>query len=292
MGRLVQTSSVAVHVSVCPAETPTDRPRPVVGGDYYECCLVRRGCFDYRDRRGDVLVNPNTCIFGAPDQHGEVNHPVAGGDQDTMVFVSAEVFAGLAADEDTAPLAAPVTPRMQVTHRRLLAAVRAGQEAMVLEEIALDLISSGLAQVEPGRVAARRPATGKARRQLVEDARLLLVTDPTITTVTELARRLCCSPHHLSRTFAALTGTTLGTYRTMLRVNLALEHLAERHLPLAEVAAMCGFADHGHLTRTMRRYIGDTPLQLRSLLAAPQEQRVQGHNARLPGRPRIAVQPT
>jgi AraC-like DNA-binding protein len=267
MGIVVETPAFSIHVSVCPAETPTDKPRPVIGDHSYECCLVRRGCFDYRDHRGSTLVDPNTCIFGAPQQHGEVVHPVAGGDQDTMVFVAPEVFAEIAADDDTVPLAAPVTPRMQVTHRRLLAAARAGHDAMVLEEMALDLISSGLAQVQPRRMAARRPTTRSARRQLVEDARLLLVTDPAISTITQLARELCCSPHHLSRTFASLTGTTLGAYRTMLRVNLALEYLAEARLPLAEVAALCGFADHGHLTRTIRRHTGDTPLRLRGLLA-------------------------
>ncbi len=265
--QIIDTPAVAVHVSVCPAETPTDKPRPVIGDHYYECCVVRRGCFDYRDRRGSTLVDPNTCIFGAPRQHGEVTHRAPGGDQNTTVFFSAEVFEGLGAGDELVPLAAPVTPRMQLTHRLLLAAARSGRDAMVLEELALDLISSGLAQVEPKRVAARRPTTRSARRQLVEDARLLLVIDPAISTVTELAGRLSCSPHHLSRIFASHTGITLGAYRTMLRVNLALDYLAECTMPLADVAARCGFADHGHLTRTVRRYTGDTPTGLRALLA-------------------------
>jgi AraC-like DNA-binding protein len=155
---------------------------------------------------------------------------------------------------------------MHVTRRRLVAAARTGQDRMVLEEMALDLVVSALAQVEPRRVAARRPATRRARRQLVEDARLLLAADPALSTVTELAARLSCSPHHLSRIFAADTGTTLGAHRTRLRLSLALDYLAEHGMPLADVAARCGFADHGHLTRTMRRYTGDTPARLRRLI--------------------------
>lgn len=267
MDPIVDTRSVSVHVSVCPATTPVDRPRPVIGRDDFELCLVRQGCFGYRDGRGGILVDPTTCIFGAPHQHGEVTHPAPGGDRNTIVFVSARVFADLAAADDTVPLAAPVTPRMQVTHRRLLAAARAGQDPMVLEEMAIDLVATGLAQIEPERMAARRPATRRARRQLVEDARLLLATDPTLSTVTELASRLSCSPHHLSRIFAGHTGTTLGAYRTRLRLNLALEYLAEDRLSVADVAARCGFADHGHLTRTVRRHTGNTPAGLRALFA-------------------------
>ena len=266
MASIAENAGVTVHVSACPAGTPVDAPRAVAGRDEYEVCLVRRGCFSYRDRRGRVLADPATCILGAPGQHGEVSHPAPGGDQDLMVFLSPGVFATLAAGEERVPLAAAVTPRMQVTHRRLLAAARTDPDPMVLQEMALDLVATALGQAEPARVAAGRPATRRARRQLVEDARVLLAADPAIATVTELAARLCCSPHHLSRIFAAHTGISLGAYRTRLRLNLALEYLAEDRLPVAEVAARCGFADHGHLTRTVRRHVGDTPARLRALL--------------------------
>ena len=196
-----------------------------------------------------------------------MNHPVAGGDHDTMVFFSEEMFEEIDDGAGDLPLAAPVTPRMQLLHRRLLAAARTPHEAMQVEEIALELISSGLTYVEPKRSAANRPSTRTARRLLVEDARLLLATDPAIATVTELARRLHCSPHHLSRTFSSVTGVSLSTYRTWLKLNLALECIVENRLPLADVATQCGFADHGHLTRTIRRHTGDTPTRLRALLA-------------------------
>ena len=56
-----------------------------------------------------------------------------------------------------------------------------------------------------------------------------------------------------------------------LRVLRALDRLRDRGVPLAEVAADCGFADHAHMTRSLRRHLGTTPSRLRAEL---DEQRV------------------
>jgi len=96
----------------------------------------------------------------------------------------------------------------------------------------------------------------------------VLTDDPTRSSLLDLAVELACSPHHLSRVFHEQTGTTLSAYRTQLRANLALEHLTgvTGSATLADVAAQCGFADHAHLTRTVRRHLGTTPAALRTLL--------------------------
>jgi hypothetical protein len=73
-----------------------------------------------------------------------------------------------------------------------------------------------------------------------------------------------CSPHHLSRVFSQLTGLTVSQYRNRLRVSLALERVAEGEPDLAGLAWDLGFADHAHLTRTVRAATGRTPSSLRA----------------------------
>jgi AraC-like DNA-binding protein len=77
---------------------------------------------------------------------------------------------------------------------------------------------------------------------------------------------LGCSPHHLSRLFREQTGHALAQFRTALRIELALERLMQGEDNLARVAADLGFADHAHLTRTMRATLGRTPSAMRALM--------------------------
>jgi AraC-like DNA-binding protein len=72
-----------------------------------------------------------------------------------------------------------------------------------------------------------------------------------------------CSPHHLSRLFHRRTGKTLVQHRSELRIHRALDRLREQDATLAEVAADAGFADHAHLSRSFRRFLGVTPSALR-----------------------------
>ena len=98
------------------------------------------------------------------------------------------------------------------------------------------------------------------------------MSDPDSTSVVDLARRVGCSPHHLSRVFRRLTGRTISQYRTELRVTHALDRLGGQDPDagtLARIAAETGFADHAHLTRTIRRMIGTTPRTLRAALGDP-----------------------
>jgi AraC-like DNA-binding protein len=261
---LVETGGVSVVVEQCPA-TVAPGPRELQGRDCFEVLFVRAGSFTYRDSRGAVFVDPTTCVLGGPRQVAELAHPTPGGDTDTIVLLSADAWHELTGDERV-PLCAPVTGSMQVAQRALLAGARRGVARMALEEEVLNLAAAALAQVEPARVAAGRPPTVRSRRQLAEDARTILVGDPAVSSVRAVAARLACSPHHLSRVFHEHTGMTLASYRTRLRVNLALELLADGGIGVAEVASRCGFADHAHLTRVLRRHTGSTPSVLQSAL--------------------------
>jgi transcriptional regulator GlxA family with amidase domain len=59
--------------------------------------------------------------------------------------------------------------------------------------------------------------------------------------------------------FHAGTGHTVSGYRRTLRARLALEHLRAGATNLARLAADTGFADHAHLTRTLKAEYGLPP---------------------------------
>lgn len=92
-----------------------------------------------------------------------------------------------------------------------------------------------------------------------------MVADPALSSVVDLAQLLSCSPHHLSRVFREQTGLTFSEYRRALRLAQAVERILDGERSLAQVAIDSGFADHAHLTRTLRRLYQLTPSQLRRL---------------------------
>lgn len=116
----------------------------------------------------------------------------------------------------------------------------------------------------PDRVAAGRPRPA-AHHGLARRTRELLLADPGLGVI-ELSRRLHCSPHHLSRVFGQVTGSSVSAYRTRIRVGHALDRIADGETNLAVLASDLGFADHAHLTRTIRAVTGRTPSALRAAL--------------------------
>jgi AraC-like DNA-binding protein len=84
-----------------------------------------------------------------------------------------------------------------------------------------------------------------------------LTSDPSHS-LRELAQIACCSPFHLSRRFHSRIGMPMSAYRLRLRVH-------EAH---ARIAAELGFADHSHMTRTLREQLGVTPTAIRRRASA------------------------
>ena len=82
----------------------------------------------------------------------------------------------------------------------------------------------------------------------------------------DLASLIGVSPHHLSRVFRTVTGTTIARHRMRLRARAALERLAGGDTDLAGVAYATGFADQSHLTRVLKAETGTTPAALRRAL--------------------------
>lgn len=73
---------------------------------------------------------------------------------------------------------------------------------------------------------------------------------------------------HLVRSFRDHFGCTLRGYVRRRRVARAVALIRDARIPLARVAAEAGFSDQAHLTRSLQRAFGVTPLVLRRRLSS------------------------
>jgi AraC-like DNA-binding protein len=81
-------------------------------------------------------------------------------------------------------------------------------------------------------------------------------------TVTELAGVAGLSRAHLTRAFTSTFHTPPHVYLNSVRLNYA-QGLIRRGMPLAEVAAACGFADQSHFSRRFKGNLGVSPAAYR-----------------------------
>ncbi len=79
----------------------------------------------------------------------------------------------------------------------------------------------------------------------------------------DLAGQAGVHPVHLCRGFREHFHCTLGQYIRSLRLLRARQLIAGRSASLAEIAAMCGFADQSHLQREFKKVVGVSPALFR-----------------------------
>ncbi|MFG1907202.1 helix-turn-helix domain-containing protein [Kribbella sp. NPDC048928] len=220
--------------------------------------LVRSGRFRLRSEGRRVTVDPTTGYLEAPGHEARFSHP-AGGDVCTSISLPGERLSeGI--DGHRRP-DVRVDGRLELAHRMLL---RTGADPdFAAVEAVVTLLRLALRK-EPDEL----PAPG--RYALADRARdAMLADDPISTSLIALADALGASPSHLSRTFHHHAGMSLSRYRNRVRVSRALQRLADGEADLAGLAIALGFSDQAHLTRSMRRELGQTPRRVRSLLATP-----------------------
>lgn len=142
-------------------------------------------------------------------------------------------------------------------HRALVAAAKQRTDEFELSE-RLAFLLDRLCPVDGAS------APSPAHQRLVDRTVEALTVGHLTCGLTDLARAVGSSPHHLSRVFRGTTGRTLTDYRNELRVRAVLECVSDGAENLADLAAEYGFADHAHLSRTVRRYTGMPPSAFRS----------------------------
>ena len=85
----------------------------------------------------------------------------------------------------------------------------------------------------------------------------------------ELARHVIMNKYALAHAFTKHVGIPPHEYHTCLRIQQAMELLADG-VNCAAVAVMVGFSDQSHLNRQFRRLVGTTPRQYARSLAQKQ----------------------
>lgn len=80
-----------------------------------------------------------------------------------------------------------------------------------------------------------------------------------------LANTADVHPVYLARAFRRRYGCSPGEYLRRCRMERAIALLHDRRIPLAEIAAACGFVDQSHFTHAFRRQHRCTPAQYRAL---------------------------
>jgi hypothetical protein len=76
------------------------------------------------------------------------------------------------------------------------------------------------------------------------------------------------SSRSVERRVARATGLTRGAVRRIRRAERAVELLG-RGLPALEVARRAGYADQPHMTRSLKRFMGQTPTQIAAAADGP-----------------------
>jgi AraC-like DNA-binding protein len=224
----------------------------------YRLVFVRRGLFRLALPRWDGLVDPLVAYVQAPGAEQRIAHRPDREDACTVITLD-DALADLLPDRLPAhPLI--TTGRIDLAHRMLLARARQGADEFELTD-RVALLAEQLRGLQHDAAPVRA-----SHRRLADAARELLGTDPAWSSFGALAGELGVSRPHLSRVFRAVTGETLTSFRARLRIRAALDRLEDGQTNLADLAAKLGFADHAHLTRTVRAELGSTPTHLRAML--------------------------
>ncbi|WP_433417902.1 helix-turn-helix domain-containing protein [Microtetraspora malaysiensis] len=222
--------------------------------DDYRMVLVRRGRFRRWADGADTDLDSTVAYLGAPGEEERFAHP-SGGDTCTSVRFEPWLWEGLAGG-----MTVYVDARVDLAHRRLLAAADGGDIDYALTEELLRLVAVAASQPAERPRPADRALVAAAREAIIERA-------PEAARLCSLARLLTVSPYRLSRVFSQEMRVSLTRYRNRVRVGQVLDRLEEGESSLADLAADLGFADQAHLTRTVREHLEHTPSALRRQLA-------------------------
>nr|WP_316642205.1 helix-turn-helix transcriptional regulator [uncultured Roseateles sp.] len=142
-------------------------------------------------------------------------------------------------------------------------------QAHLLSHAALDrlvlLAASPRLRAAAGRVGGGLASA--ARRRVLDHVEAHLDGSQDTLSLSRLAALAHLSEFHFARMFRQSMGCSVHQWISQRRLMRAQQLLSDGRLPLAEVAADCGFASASHLSQACRARLGATPRQLSQALA-------------------------
>lgn len=145
--------------------------------------------------------------------------------------------------------------RMTAAIAAALEDLEAPIEELQRDQLLLDLaeaLAASDASSRPRRILPRHQAALRAARERLDEAIEQPVTSEELEALSGLSR------YELARQFRSALGTSPYRYLAQRRLDRARAAIREG-LPLAEVAAACGFADQSHMTRQFKKTYGMSP---------------------------------
>ena len=139
----------------------------------------------------------------------------------------------------------------------------AAQETLAVLTHRIFLLAEAAGELA-GRIHATNPSTRLELLRRVSRVRDLLESRvQSGVSLTELSREACLSEFHLLRVFKQAFGTTPARYLERRRMERARDLLHATGLPIAEVAASCGYSNLSAFGRAFRRAWGTSATSLR-----------------------------
>lgn len=279
MERIVLAEALGITISDLRCRARVHPEGPEEHNQAHSIVLVRRGAFVRRVGRRRLTADANHVLFFNPHEPYRIAHPLPGGDDCTILSLSAPVARELATRQEPRMAEASEVSfrrgqglssvRAARLHYELLVRLRRPSPSLDLEDVLAELAD------EAARAGRRddtdtEPHTSRVRRhrELTEAIQVLLnerLDAPP--SLAELARSFGGSPFHLSRVFRQTAGVGLRRYVNRLRVRAAAERLSARPRDLSAVALGLGYADHSHFTHSFRREWGIPPSDFRARFA-------------------------
>jgi AraC-like DNA-binding protein len=221
--------------------------------------------FDYRGAVRHSL--PNQAIILHPDERHDGRAGGAAGFRYRMVYIAPRLIdAALGGRRalpfvrtpvsDDARLIAALAPALDDLDRPL--------EALARDQIVAE-VAAALAALDPSGGAA--PPAAAATRALAAARAFLDANFERTVRSEELEAVTGIDRFALTRQFHAGLGTSPYRYLVMRRLDRARRLMLAR-VPLAAVAADCGFADQSHMTRQFKRAYGVSPGRWLAVVAA------------------------
>lgn len=158
-----------------------------------------------------------------------------------------------------------VDPVLASLGHAILPALLAPQQTstLYLDHLTLALKAHVLHAYGGARPAAAAPPHGLAAWQERRAKSFLVEHLAGDVSLADVARECSLSRSHFSRAFKASTGQTPHAWLVDQRIDAAKRLLRTRELPIAEIAAACGFSDQSHLTRVFSARTGTSPARWR-----------------------------
>ena len=196
--------------------------------------------------------------------HSLVFHPRLVGGSLESVFYQRYLLPLMAQPEQGNLILHAGTP----AHRPLLDAIERAWQACVQEPPHFEFaVRAALSELVAGLCGQlnQAPAAGADRRALRDAGRIKAMlrcihdryAEPL--RIPDIARSAALSPSECLRCFRRTIGCTPTEYLRDVRLRRAAALLADTALPVAEVAALCGFDDVSYFTRTFRSRLHPPP---------------------------------